>query len=130
MIGRESFLRSALILSFIAYLHSRSRLQVFMRNFESRPTTWGLKVLNAILQVAFERARFKHVTSSHCNAVQLHQDFLVERRFKIDCDRVVKDDQAEIALASLKRLQAKAIRVGTSNSLTEEAIYDKIVDNS
>ena len=70
------------------------------------------------------------MTSSHCNAVQLHQDFLVERRFKIDCDRVVKDDQAEIALASLKRLQAKAIRVGTSNSLTEEAIYDKIVDNS
>jgi len=107
MIGRESFLRSALILSFIAYLHSRSRLQV-----------------------AYERARFKHVTSSHCNAVQLHEDLLVERRFKIDCDRVVKDDQAEIALASLKRLQAKAIRVGTSNSLTEEAIYDKIVDNS
>ena len=70
------------------------------------------------------------MTSSHCNAVQLHQDLLVERRFKIDCDRVVKDDQAEIALASLKRLQAKAVRVGTSNSLTEEAIYDKIVDNS
>ena len=70
------------------------------------------------------------MTSTHCSAVQLHQDFLVERRFGVDCDRVVRDDQSEIALAALKRLQAKAGRIGTSNSLTEEAIYDKIVENS